>query len=180
MEARLMHTENATASRSFYRRVYSKTGLSVLIAILLGASAGIGTFTFGYANGAAYLGDDPDTCANCHVMRGHLDAWHKSSHGKFATCNDCHAPHDGLAAKFYCKARNGFFHSLAFTTGDYEENLTITAYNRRVTESACRYCHADTVHQIDTVAVGQTLQGEQERLESNACIRCHATVGHDH
>jgi len=166
-----MHTIIAT--------VFSVTGLLYIIALLVGSAAGVGVYTFGYANGAAYMGNDPETCASCHAMQGHFDAWVKSSHGKFATCNDCHAPHDSLTNKYYCKARNGFFHSLAFTTGDYEDNLRITDYNRGVTEAACRHCHADTVHQIDILAVGELLGNEKERLESNSCIRCHSTVGHD-
>lgn len=156
-----------------------KTVIYLLIALLIGGAAGIGTFTFGYANGASYLKADSKSCANCHVMQGHFDAWVKSSHGKFASCNDCHAPHDSVVSAYYCKARNGFFHSLAFTTGDFAENLQITDYNRKVTEQACRKCHADLVHQIDILAVGELDKDDVNRLESNACIRCHSTVGHD-
>lgn len=160
-------------------RIKLKTIIYLLIAVLIGGVAGIGTFTFGYANGASYLKSDSKACANCHVMQGHFDAWVKSSHGKFASCNDCHAPHDGVVSSYYCKARNGFFHSLAFTTGDFAENLQITDYNRKVTEQACRKCHADLVHQIDILAIGELGKSNAERIESNACIRCHSTVGHD-
>ncbi|WP_197527651.1 cytochrome c nitrite reductase small subunit [Posidoniimonas polymericola] len=152
--------------------VVGLTVLALLCAALIGAAIGLGAFTFVYAEGASYLTNDPNACANCHVMQGHVDAWVKSSHGKFATCNDCHAPHD-LAGKYYCKARNGFFHSLAFTTGDFPENIRITDYNRGVTEQACRYCHADVTHSIEATATGG---GQFEEL---ACIRCHSTVGHD-
>lgn len=165
--------------RRLPRMLFSVSGLYLIIALLIGASIGIGSFTFGYANGASYLGNDPNACANCHAMQGHLDAWVKSSHSKFATCNDCHAPHGNIVSKYYCKARNGFFHSLAFTTGDYPENLQITDYNRNVTESACRYCHTDVVHQIDIRSVGESLSNISARVESNACIRCHSSVGHD-
>lgn len=161
------------------RKLKRETVLYLMIAIFIGAIVGVGTFTFGYAKGASYFRSDSQSCANCHVMQGHFDAWVKSSHGKFAACNDCHSPHDSVAAAYYCKARNGFFHSLAFTTGDFEENLRITDYNRRVTEQACRNCHADLVHQIDIRATGESIQSEAENLESNACIRCHSTVGHD-
>lgn len=156
-----------------------ETVLYLIIAIFIGAIVGVGTFTFGYAKGASYLRSDSQSCANCHVMQGHFDVWVKSSHGKFAACNDCHSPHDSAASAYYCKARNGFFHSLAFTTGNYEENLRITDYNRRITEQACRNCHADLVHQIDIRAVGELNQSAVENLESNSCIRCHSTVGHD-
>lgn len=148
------------------------TTLYLLVAILIGGATGLGAFTFGYADGAAYLTNDPNACANCHVMQEHLDAWVKSSHGKFATCNDCHAPHDFLN-KYYCKSRNGFFHSLAFTTGGFPEQIQMHEYNRGVVEAQCRECHADVTHSIDARA---TMSGKVEEV---SCIRCHSTVGHD-
>ena len=84
----------------------------------LGGLAGLGMFTFGYGDGASYLRDDPTACANCHVMRSHLDSWVASSHHAVATCNDCHLSHNPIG-KWLTKADNGFFHSLAFTTGNY-------------------------------------------------------------
>jgi len=154
------------------RRISRGSLLLGLIAVFFGATVGLGLFTFHYAEGTSYLTNDPNVCANCHVMQGHLDAWAKSSHGKFATCNDCHAPHH-FTGKYYCKARNGFFHSFAFTTGRYPDNFHITDYNRQVTEAACRNCHQDMVHQIDP---GLNADGSTEPL---SCIKCHATVGHD-
>lgn len=146
--------------------------LYVACAALIGAASGLGLFTFGYADGAAYLTNRPEACANCHVMRKELDAWVKSSHGKFATCNDCHAPHN-FVGKYYCKMRNGFFHSLAFTTGLFPDNILITEYNRNVTENACRHCHEAIVDEINH---GTTAGGANQRT---SCLHCHATVGHD-
>jgi len=137
-----------------------------MVAALVGASAGLAAFTFVYARGASYLGNDAAACANCHVMRGQLDGWVKSSHRHFAACNDCHTP-PGLVAKYGTKALNGFFHSLAFTTGRFPEPIRITERNRRVTERACRGCHAAIVEAIDTAARGQT-----------SCLACHPGVGH--
>ena len=34
-----------------------------------GLALGVGTFAFYYAKGSSYLGNDPATCANCHVMQ---------------------------------------------------------------------------------------------------------------
>jgi cytochrome c nitrite reductase small subunit len=156
---------------SEYRQKIAAASLGA--AALLGAAAGLGLFTVGYADSFSYLSDDPNACANCHVMQGHLDAWTKSSHGKFATCNDCHAPHDDLVAKYACKARNGFFHSLAFTTGNFPDNLLINDFNRSVTEGACRHCHSPLVHAIDSTSMSASKSG------ALACIQCHSTVGHD-
>lgn len=141
--------------------------LMVLSAVLMGAGAGLGTYTFIYARGASYLTDDPAACANCHVMQDHYDAWSRSSHHAVATCNDCHTPHD-FFGKYLTKASNGYHHSLAFTTGWFHEPIHITEPNHRIVEQACRYCHADIVHQIDARPGGEPL----------SCVRCHETVGH--
>jgi len=50
---------------------------------------GLGTYTFTYARGWAYLTDDAGACANCHVMHEQYDGWIKSSHRSLAVCNDC-------------------------------------------------------------------------------------------
>ena len=164
-------------------------------AVLIGAAAGLGLFTFGYARGYSYLTNDPAACANCHVMSEHFAAWTKGSHHTVATCNDCHTPHD-LVGKYAVKARNGFWHSFYFTVGGYPDPLRITEGNRRVTENACRYCHAEITEAIDHVA--STVTSTPVRLaaqgtgapssrphdagtaagEPISCIRCHRYVGH--
>jgi cytochrome c nitrite reductase small subunit len=140
----------------------------LLLAVLLGALLGAGLFTVGYARGYAYLTDRPAACANCHVMRDPLESWMKSSHGKVAVCNDCHTP-PGFVAKYATKALNGFFHSLAFTTGRYPDEILITHRNYRVTQSSCLKCHADMVEGI------QSARHEGSEVD---CITCHRTVGH--
>ena len=139
-------------------------------ALLVGVAAGLGLFTFGYARGYSYLTNDPGACANCHIMSEHFAAWTKASHHSVATCNDCHTPHD-LIGKYVVKARNGFWHSFYFTTGTFHEPIQITPRNARVTEGACRTCHADIVHAIDT------FQGPRGPL---SCVGCHRNVGHLH
>jgi len=140
--------------------------LQAVLAILFGAALGVGVYTFVYARGASYLTDNPAACANCHVMEAHFAAWMKSSHGRVAVCNDCHTP-PGLVSKYTVKATNGFWHSFAFTSGWFPDQIEITGRNRRVTESACRKCHLDIVQAIQT--------GSDDSL---SCIRCHTSVGH--
>jgi len=147
--------------------------LAVGIALAIGATAGLGAFTFVYAKGGSYLGNDPNACANCHVMQDHLDGWFKSTHRSVATCNDCHTP-PGLVPKYFTKAEHGFFHSLAFTTGEFHDPIQIKQRSRRVTENACRKCHSDVAHAIDT----PTTSTETNSDSSLSCIRCHASVGH--
>jgi len=142
--------------------------VATAIAIAIGAVLGLGSFTFVYAKGYSYLSNDPNACANCHIMRDHLDAYVKSSHRAVATCNDCHTP-PGLVPKYFTKAEHGFFHSLAFTMGEFHDPIQIKERSRRVTENACRKCHQDIVHEIDTTLTDDSTM---------SCIRCHANVGH--
>ena len=123
--------------------------LASAFALVFGLALGVGAYTFIYAKGYSYVTNDPEACANCHVMNTQFDAWNKSTHKAVAVCNDCHAPHHAPLAKLFVKGRNGFNHSLKFTTGRFPEPIRITNHNRKVTEAACRYCHKDIVAAID-------------------------------
>ena len=139
-----------------------------IAALALGILAGVGGFTFAYGEGAAYLSNDPAACGNCHVMNGHLDSWHASSHAPVAVCNDCHLP-PGFVEKWLTKADNGLLHSIAFTTGSFHEPIRIKARNARRTREACLHCHQDMVGGLAPAEAGG---------EMPSCARCHADVGH--
>jgi cytochrome c nitrite reductase small subunit len=160
--------------KGFPRRVGMFAGVvTIVAAAAAGVALGLGGFTFVYARGASYLGNDPGACANCHVMRPQLEGWVKSSHRHVASCNDCHTP-PGTVAKYGTKALNGFFHSLAFTTGRFPEPIRITERNRRVTESACRGCHGAVVDAIESAPVGSA----HRAWVQTSCLACHPGVGH--
>lgn len=149
------------------RRRWLLSALLVL-GISIGIAAGVGGYTFIYAKGYSYMTNDPNACANCHVMENHLAAWTKSSHHAVAVCNDCHAPHN-FVGKWMTKGINGWNHSLAFTTGRFHEPIEISPRNLKITENACRYCHQSIVRAIDPPHA----DGKQM-----SCVRCHSTVGH--
>lgn len=170
-------------------------GWAVAAGLAIGAAFGVGAFTFVYAKGASYLSTDPAVCANCHIMGEHYAAWQRSSHRAAAGCADCHMPHD-LVGKYLAKASNGFWHSLAFTTGAFPDPLQIKPHNRAITEGACRDCHADIVAAIDPLGgdgsleirrgVGGTPARRRPQIhdgvvadaDSESCVRCHTYVGH--
>jgi cytochrome c nitrite reductase small subunit len=163
--------EGVAARNAGIARILNGPGTAaVVVTVVIGVALGVGAYTFVYARGASYLTNDPNACANCHVMREQLDGWTASSHRAVAVCNDCHAPHD-LFGKYATKAVNGFWHSVAFTTGRFHEPIAIGTRNRAVTEGACRTCHAEVVQAIDRHP------GPSTRLE---CITCHRSVGHLH
>ena len=144
-------------------------GPLLIAGVVFGLLAGLGLYTFVYAQGSSYLTNDPAACVNCHVMNEQYNGWLKSSHHAVAVCNDCHTPHN-LVGKYSTKALNGFWHSFAFTSGRFPDNIQITPRNHRITEAACRSCHTDMVHAID---VSGRADGE-----AVSCVRCHGTVGH--
>jgi cytochrome c nitrite reductase small subunit len=142
--------------------------LPILTASTLGVALAVAGYTFLYARGWAYLTNDPQACANCHVMQEQYGAWLKGSHRSVAVCNDCHTP-PGLIPKYMVKAENGFRHSFAFTTGRFPDQIEIVPRDLEVTERACRKCHEDIVAAIEGP------EGQAERI---SCVRCHRSVGH--
>lgn len=141
----------------------------ILLGCVIGAAFGVGGYTFIYAKGGSYLTDNPAACANCHIMEDHYTAWMRSSHRAVATCNDCHTP-ENIVGKYASKANNGFWHSLAFTTGRHPDPIQIKGYNSEIVEKACRKCHQEIVFAIESPP-----HHGDDRL---SCIRCHSTVGH--
>ncbi len=144
-------------------------GMSILpvpltLVALAGGLVGLGAFAFHYAKGSSYLGNDPATCANCHVMEGHYSGWLAAPHHQIATCNDCHTP-AGPVSKYVVKALNGYHHSMAFTLGGYPTVIRARPQSTAVVEANCRRCHAEIV---DSLVHGGAV----------SCIRCHASVGH--
>ena len=146
----------------------------LVLGIVVGVAFGIGLYTFAYAKGWSYLTNNPAACANCHVMSEQYDGWLKSSHRAVATCNSCHTPANFIG-KYATKASNGFWHSFYFTTGNYADPIQITERNRRITNDACRKCHADIVETIEGPATKH-----RNESDKTSCIRCHRSVGHLH
>ncbi len=144
-----------------------------LTLLLVGAAAfgtvvGFGVYTFHHAQGFSYLSDDPAACINCHVMREQYESFQHSSHRPHAVCNSCHTP-PGFLAKWYTKALNGWYHSLAFTTGDYADPIFIKDFNLQIALENCVTCHNVTVSHMGL---------DPNDLADLACTRCHGNVGH--
>lgn len=147
---------------------WGRMGL-VLLCAVAGAAAGMGLYTFYYAEGLSYMSDDPEVCINCHIMRDQYDGWLKAGHHAHATCNDCHLPHDFLG-KYLAKAQNGYHHSKAFTLNDFHEPIMIRQVNKDVLQANCRTCHAALVSEITGHA--------RSRYDDLGCVHCHRSVGH--
>lgn len=114
-----------------------------------------------------YLGDDPSACNNCHVMDAVYEGWYHASHSRWATCNDCHTPHDFIP-KYFIKAKSGFNHVTAFTFGKIPDAIRAHPEARNILQENCIRCHSETVSMISD---GMPDAGR-------FCFDCHRTVAH--
>lgn len=142
--------------------------LPLVLAVCLGIAAGIGGYTFRYAEGLSYFKTDPKACVNCHIMQPEYDAWQKSSHHQVAVCIDCHLPHDFIA-KYLAKAENGWRHGQKFTTQQFVEPIVVQAAGRNILQANCQRCHEQITHQM---------VGDPRATEQLPCTHCHFGVGH--
>jgi cytochrome c nitrite reductase small subunit len=132
----------------------------VMLVIVVGLGMNATNFT-------AYLGNDPTTCNNCHVMDYVYEGWYHSSHSQWTTCNDCHTPHE-LVPKYIVKAYSGFNHVTHFVTGNIPVPIRAKPATKTIIQNNCIRCHSSAVDMIND---GKTDSG---RL----CFDCHRTVSH--
>ncbi|GAA3572936.1 cytochrome c nitrite reductase small subunit [Snuella lapsa] len=142
-----------------------------LIAIMIG----LGLFMAKEAEVVSYMSDDPKACVNCHVMTPVYNSWMHSSHREWASCNDCHVPHNNIANKYYFKAKDGLFHASVFTLRAEPEVMFMREASQEVVQDNCIRCHVQQVTQtkydgwIDTHSANRT---------ERHCWECHREVPH--
>ncbi len=141
----------------------SKLALIVGVAALL-AVLGVGMYVTDFTT---YLGNNPSTCNNCHVMDAVYEGWYHAGHHTVAVCGDCHTPH-ALIPKYYVKALSGYHHVTAFVSGNIPPAIRAKLSSDKVIQENCIRCHADTVENI--------MMGVQP-FERN-CWDCHRAVAH--
>jgi cytochrome c nitrite reductase small subunit len=139
------------------------------LAVAVGLAAGVGGYTFRYAEGLSYFSTDPKACVNCHIMRPEFEAWQRSSHHAVAKCIDCHLPH-AFIPKYLAKAENGYRHGKKFTTQMFDEPIVVQAAGRAILQDNCVRCHEPLVHALAT--------GPRGARDELTCTHCHAGVGH--
>src|SRR4030066_2256135 len=81
----------------------------------------------------AYLGNNPSTCNNCHVMDYVYEGWYHAGHEEWTTCNDCHTPH-ALIPKYFVKARSGYHHVTAFMFGKIPAAIRAKPTSRKIVQ----------------------------------------------
>lgn len=151
-------------------------GWKIFALVLCGAVIGCGALFAYNLRAHTYLGDDPQACVNCHIMGPYYASWLHSSHGRDATCNDCHVPHENFARKYYFKGCDGMRHVALFVTKQERQVITANDESAQVIMNNCVRCH----EQLNTefVETGKISFMQAKTGEGKACWDCHREVPH--
>jgi cytochrome c nitrite reductase small subunit len=144
--------------------------MSPRIPLVIGIAAlviALGVFTY-TSNALAYMGTNPSTCNNCHVMDSQYENWFHGAHERFAECTDCHLPHGNVVSYYMEKGRSGMHDVFIFTTGQTPVMIRASKESKDIIQENCLRCHKDTVESI--------VMGAQP-FERN-CWDCHRSVAH--
>lgn len=144
------------------RNAFFLTMLVGLLALILVVGVGLYVTDF-----TAYLGNNPTTCNNCHVMDAVYESWFHGGHASWATCSDCHTPH-AFFPKYYVKAKSGYHHVTAFSFKEIPAAIRALEESREIVQENCIRCHEDTVDAMLDSAMST----------DRYCFDCHRTVAH--
>lgn len=158
------------ALSTVYRAVRPPARWRLAVIVALGVIVGIGFFLVHISNAFSYLSDDSATCLNCHIMAPEYASWNRSSHREWATCNDCHVPHDNLVRTYWFKAKDGMRHATMFTLRMEPHAIMIKEEGKHAVQENCIRCHWDLVH--------NPRLGFGRGFEERWCWECHRGVPH--
>jgi len=138
-----------------------------LIISLAALVIALGVFTV-VTDAPVYLGSDPNTCNNCHVMDAAYENWFHAPHERWAKCADCHLPHENIFAYYYVKAKSGMHDVYVFSTGTTPVMIRANEETQGILQENCIRCHLDTVESMVESAMP---------LDRN-CWDCHRSAAH--
>ena len=149
----------------------------VVSLVISGVIVGLGGLFFYLLRMHTYIvGGDPAACVNCHIMAPYYATWAHSSHGRDATCNDCHVPHSNIAAKYLFKGMDGMKHVVYFVTRSERQAIMAEEASSEVIMDNCIRCH--TQLNTEFVKTGKIDYMQAKRGEGKACWDCHREVAH--
>lgn len=150
-----------------------KVGVILCAGIIVGLG---GLFMYLLRAHTYFIGDDPAACVNCHIMTPYYATWSHSSHGRDATCNDCHVPHQSLALKYGFKAVDGLKHTAYFVAHAERQAIMAEDLSAEVIMDNCIRCHTQLNQEF--VKTGRIDFMAAKRGEGKACWDCHRNVPH--
>ena len=143
--------------------------------VSIGVVVGLGFFMAKEASLVSYMSDDPQACVNCHVMTPMYNSWMHSSHRQWASCNDCHVPHNNVVNKYFFKAKDGLFHSSIFTARAEPEVISMREASQEVVQANCLRCHVQNVTQTK---YSSYLSDHVADRTERQCWSCHKEIPH--
>jgi cytochrome c nitrite reductase small subunit len=109
-------------------------------------------------------------------MRPQYATWQRGSHGRVATCNDCHVPHDNIFKTYAFKAMDGTRHSWMFTFRLEPQVIRMHEPGVRVVQDNCIRCHADAMGDaVHTLAIAAR---DARAGRGKLCWECHRETPH--
>ncbi len=141
-----------------------------------GVIAGLGGYAVYMSRVHVYLSDDPAACINCHIMTPYYQTWDHSSHGRRATCNDCHVPHDNVFKQYAFKAKDGLLHASVFTLRAEPLAIRPREESYEVIMNNCIRCH--TQLNTEFVKTGMISYTEAKEGKGLTCWDCHTDIPH--
>lgn len=136
---------------------------------------GMGAYILHISKASSYLSDEPRTCVNCHIMAPQYASWAHSAHREYASCNDCHVPHDTKVRAYYFKAKDGLRHATIFTLRREPQVIHIKEAGIAVVQQNCINCHDDLVE--DRVSV-HAAYADRDQFKERLCWDCHRYTPH--
>lgn len=127
------------------------------------------------SNAPSYLGDNPETCVNCHIMAPQYTTWRHSSHKSVTNCNDCHVPQNNIISKYYFKAKDGLRHATVFTLRKEPQVIFIKEEGRKVVHQNCIRCHEDLIIDTRLLSYNRTMMDFRKERK---CQDCHRETPH--
>ena len=150
-----------------------KVGLLVVAGVVCGLGM---LFMYLLRAHTYFVGDNPSACVNCHIMTPYYATWSHSSHGRDATCNDCHVPHQNLAFYYGFKAMDGLKHTAYFVTHAERQAPMAEALTGQVVMDNCIRCHTQLNQEF--VKTGRMSYMQQQAQGGKVCWDCHRNVPH--
>lgn len=136
---------------------------------------GLGIFMAKESEITSYMSDDPKACINCHVMVPVYNGWMHSSHREWASCNDCHVPHNNVFNKYFFKAKDGLYHASIFTLRMEPEVMFMRKESQEVVQSNCVRCHTQ---QVTQTKYNDFIQSHKANRTERKCWTCHREIPH--
>ncbi len=145
------------------------------VLLVSGVLVGLIAYTVYISRAVSYMSDEPETCVNCHIMAPQYATWNHSAHREYATCNDCHVPHDNIINKYYFKAKDGLRHATIFTLRAEPQVIHIKEEGREVVQQNCVRCHINKIRDDKLLLWNDHFY--TQRTERR-CVDCHRETPH--